>query len=58
MNSEQYLKKLREGSLVDRLGFMAKEYDGPCGQSCTVMEANANKKKNLLEAIEILKEIK
>jgi hypothetical protein len=58
MNSETYLKHIQEGSLIDRLKFMAKEYDGPCGQSSTVMAANAAKKANLLEAIKQETELK
>ena len=54
MNSEQYLSKLRYGTLAERLAFMASEHNGPCGQSMTAMEANSAKKKNLKEAIEQL----
>ena len=56
MNSETYLKHLQEGSLIDRLRFMAKEYDGPCGQTNTILVSRAAKKTNLLEAIELIEE--
>ena len=51
MNSERYIKRLYEGSLIKRLRFMADEYRGSCGQSSTVITANALKRANILEAI-------
>jgi hypothetical protein len=50
MNSEQYLQALRDGPLHQRLRFMAKEYDGPCGQSMTVQMAGKYKQDNLVAA--------
>jgi hypothetical protein len=47
MTSEQYLSHLRDGELIERLRFMAQEYDGPCGQCSSIIAANAQKKANL-----------
>jgi hypothetical protein len=51
MSSEKYLDKLRAGGdIILQLRAHAKEYDGPCGQSSTVITANMIKKQALLEA--------
>lgn len=55
MNSEQYLDKLRAGDdLILQLKVHAREYDGPCGQSATIITANAIKKQALLKAAETI----
>jgi hypothetical protein len=46
-----YLNKLRAGGdLLKQLQVHADEYLGPCGQSMTVIEAIAIKRKALLDA--------
>jgi hypothetical protein len=51
MTSEKYLNKLLAGGdLIEQLKVHAKEYDGPCGQSATTMQANQIKKDTLLKA--------
>ena len=57
MNSEQYLSKLKKGSLSARLAFMLSELSGTCGQSSLGLAANAAKRANLKEAIQLLAEL-
>jgi len=59
MNSEEYLKKLTEGPLIDRLKFMRRELmTGPSGQSVNVQRATDAKAENLSQAIRFLEEFK
>ena len=55
MNSETYkMKLLGDGDIVKQLRFMAKEYDGPDGQSLNAQENNRIKKAALLKAANLI----
>jgi hypothetical protein len=49
-----YLEKLQNMDLIEKLRLIAKEYCGPGAQSVTLQMINDIKKQALLEAIKII----
>jgi hypothetical protein len=59
MYGNKYLDRLNaDGDLIKQLRVHAKEYDGPCGQSMTGMEANRIKKQTLLDAAKEIEDLR
>jgi hypothetical protein len=54
MRTETYLNKFRNGSILEKLENLRKEYSGPCGQSATVMTANDLKVKILKDSMQLI----